>query len=64
MTKLKEKRTEQGITQLELAVRSETNLRNLQDYEQGHKDINKACAITVYKLAQALNCKVEDILEI
>ena len=55
---------ERGLTQLELAARSGVNLRNIQDYEQGHKDINKACAITVYKLAQALNCKVEDIVEI
>lgn len=36
----------------------------IQSYEQGAKDINKAQAITVYKLSKALNVKIEDLLEI
>lgn len=35
----------------------------LEHYEAGHLDINKARAITVYKLSQALECEVEDILD-
>lgn len=64
MTKLKEIRTSKNMTQRELSEVSGVNLRILQHYEQGFKDINKAQAITVYNLAQALNCSVEDLLEL
>lgn len=64
MTNLKRIRTESGITQLELAVRSGVNLRTLQDYEQGRKPINQAAAITVLRIAQELGVTVEDLLEI
>lgn len=64
MTKLKEFRKFRGMTQAKLSEISGVNLRTLQDYEQGSKDINKVAGITLYKLAQALNCRVEDLLEI
>lgn len=64
MTKLKTIRTSKNMTQRELSEVSGVNLRILQHYEQGFKDINKAQAITVYNLAQALNCSVEDLLEL
>lgn len=64
MSKLKRIREEKNITQIKLAEESGVNLRILQYYEQGYKDINKAQAITLYKLAQALECKVEDLLEV
>jgi len=32
-------------------------------YEQRNKDINKAQAITVLKLARTLGCEVEDLIE-
>ena len=64
MSKLKEVRTSQGLTQKEVSESSGVNLRILQYYEQGANDINKAQALTVYKIAQALECKVEDILEL
>ena len=57
-------RSTKNLTQSELAKRAGVNLRTLQDYEQGHKDINKAEALTVSKLAQALECKVEDLLNL
>lgn len=57
-------REDKRITQRELSERSGVSLRTLQDYEQGQKPINKAAAITVLRIAQALNCKVEDLLEI
>lgn len=63
MTKLKEVRTNKGLTQKELSDKSGVNLRILQYYEQGANDINKAQALTVYKIANALECNVEDILE-
>lgn len=63
MTNLKRIRTESGLTQNQLARESGVSIRMIQHYEQGIKDINVAGALTVYKLSQALNCKVEDLLE-
>ena len=63
MTNLKRIRKESGVTQLQLAEASGVNVRMIQHYEQGVKDINVAGALTVYKIAQALNCTVEDLLE-
>ena len=51
------------MTQSKLSEISGVNLRTLQDYEQGRKDINKAEAMTVYKLAEALDCNVWELLE-
>ena len=62
--KLKEMREKRGYTQAELAERAGLNLGTYRMYEQGVKDINKAAAITVYKLAQVLRCAVEDLLEL
>ena len=64
MSNLKRIREGKNITQAKLAEESGVNLRILQYYEQGYKDINKAQAITLYKVAQALECKIEDLLEI
>ena len=63
MSNLKKIREEKNITQSQLAEASGVNLRILRYYEQGYKDINKAQAITLYKIAQALECKIEDLLE-
>ena len=62
--KLKEKRTAAGLSQSGLAVAAGVNVRLIQDYEQGHKDINRAAAETVYKLAKALGCSMEELLRI
>lgn len=63
MTNLKQYRIMRDLTQLELATRAGISLRTLQDYEQGRKDINKAAAITVCKLAEELECNVWELLE-
>lgn len=57
-------RNDKRITQSALAERSGVSVRMIQHYEQGVKDINAAAALTVSKLAQALGCSVEDLLEI
>lgn len=62
-TKLKKIRESKGISQTELSVRSGVKLRSIQMYEQRGNDIDKAQAQTVYKLARALGCGVEDLLE-
>lgn len=64
MTNLKRIRKERKIKQTELAERAGVSLRTLQDYEQGQKPINGASALTVYKIAEALECSVGEILEL
>lgn len=60
---LKRFREDAGLSQSKLAEQSGVSVRMIQHYEQGVKDINKAEALTVYRLAQALNCYMEDLLE-
>ena len=62
-TNLKRIRTAYGCTQAELAERSSVSLRSIQMYEQRNKDINKANADTVFRLAKALGCTMEDLIE-
>lgn len=64
MSKLKEARAAKGITQKQLAVASSVSLGSLQKYESGERDINKAEALTVYKIAQALSTTVEKLLNL
>ena len=59
---LKSMREEKGLSQSELSKKSGVPLRNIQAYEQGYNDINKAQVITVLKLAEALDCDVYDII--
>lgn len=63
MTKLQERRRAAGLSQSKLAEMVGLSVRTVQHYEQGTLDINGAAALTVYRLAQALGCWVEDLLE-
>lgn len=60
---LQKLRKECGYSQRELAEKSGVNVRTLQQYELGAKDICKASATTVIALANVLGCKVEDLME-
>lgn len=60
--KLQEKRKAAGLTQAQLAAASGLSVRTIQHYEQGMLDFNKAAAVTVWRLARALGCQVEDLL--
>lgn len=62
-TKLQRQRKRCGYSQKELSEKSGVNLRTLQQYELGTKDINKASVSTVKALAAVLGCQIEDILE-
>ena len=62
-TNLKRIRTAYGFTQAELAERSGVSLRSIQMYEQRNKNINKASADTMYSLAKAMGCTMEDLIE-
>ena len=61
---LKDFRTIANLSQSQLAKLSDTSVRMIQKYETGEKDINKAQAITVYKLSKVLDCNMEDLLEL
>lgn len=61
---LKLLRLRAGLTQAELAERSQTGLRSIQMYEQGHRDLAKARSLDVLRMAQALNCEVADLVAV
>ena len=63
MSNLKDTRKAKGLSQSKLAEISGVSIRMIQYYEQGVKDINKAEAMTVYKLSEALDCNVWELLE-
>ena len=63
MNNLKRLRQGRHLSQRQLAELSGINVRMIQHYEQGAKDINAAAALTVYRLAQALSCSMEELLE-
>lgn len=63
-TNLKRMRKLAGMSQSGLARRSGVSLRQIQLFEQRQRDINKAQAISLYKLGRALGCNSEDLLEL
>lgn len=60
---LKTWREYRGLTRREVAERSGINIRSLQDYEQGHKEIKSAKGETLYRLSMVLNCTMEELIE-
>lgn len=62
ISKLQRQRKKYGCSQRELSDRSGVNLRTLQQYELGSKDLRKASAGTVLALANALGCRIEDLI--
>ena len=63
MTNLQRIRKAAGISQAKLSALSGVNAQMIAFYEQQVKDIYAAGAMTVYKMAQALNCTVEELIE-
>ena len=61
---IRQLRQEKGLTQKQLSERSGVNLRTLQQYESQSKDINKASGVILLSLAKALDCSVEELLDI
>ena len=62
MCKLKWARQLKGMSQAALADASGVNARNIRAFERGELDINKANAMTVYKLATALGVPMEQLI--
>lgn len=63
MTNLQKCRKAANMTQRELAEASGVSFRTLQDYDQGRKPLELAAAITVLRIAKALDVRVEDLIK-
>jgi DNA-binding XRE family transcriptional regulator len=63
VTQLQIRRQGAGMSQSELARKAEISARTLQSLETGARNIDKVAVITALKLARALECNIEDILE-
>lgn len=61
-SRLKFYREEKGLSQSQLAKKSGVNVRVIQAYECGSRDINKASVETVLLLAEALDCDIYAII--
>lgn len=59
---LQDKRKSKGLSQSQLAERSGVNVRLIQAYEQGQKNISKASVEKALKLADALDCGVRELI--
>lgn len=64
MSKLKEIRKKQGIGQIELAEITGVSIRAIRAFEYNERPINNASCDVVYRLSKALNCAIEDLLDI
>jgi len=58
--KLKRIRTERGLTQKQLALMTDINLRNLQNYEQCRKNVPLEM---ILKMCLVLGCEAKDLIE-
>lgn len=61
-TRLKELRERAGLSQSQLAAASGLNMRVLQNYEQGVRNLNGAKLVTLLQLCKALGCTLRDIV--
>lgn len=64
MNNLKYYRELAGLSQSQLAALTGVSVRTLQDYEQNRKPLEGARAVTVLRLASALECAVEDLISL
>ena len=51
-----------GLSQSELAEKSGVTKRQIEAFEQGFRDINKAQLVTALSLAEALEVDIYDII--
>ena len=60
---LQSERMKAGFSQRSLADASGVNIRNIQQYEIGARNINGSSLETLCKLASAIGCTLYDLLE-
>lgn len=63
MSNLANIRKKRLLSQNDLVRVSGVSRSAITKYESGEKDINKAAGVTLLKLATALSCNIEDLLE-
>lgn len=63
MSRLKDLREQKGFTQGMVAIKSHVPVRTIQAYEQSYRELSKASGKTLYRLANALECSVEDLIK-
>lgn len=59
---LKDIRLKKKLSQSELAEAAKINIKTLQKYESGERDINNGSLINIIKLCVALDCNISDVL--
>ena len=59
---LKKMRVRKGFTQDSLSELSGVNIKSIASYEQNDEKFNAASVSTVFKLADALGCEIEDLI--
>lgn len=63
-SKLKLARIRAGISQQELSDRSGVPVKSIGNLEQLRRDINRCRVDIVFRLAQVLDCSMEDLLDL
>ena len=63
MSRIQAARLNSNYSQSQLAIASDVNLRTLQEYENRRRNINLASGTVLLRLAKALGCNIEDIME-
>lgn len=63
-SRLKLARIRAGISQQELSDRSGVPVKSIGNLEQLRRDINRCRVDIVFRLAQALDCSMEDLLDL
>lgn len=63
-SKLQKMRHKRKMTAYKLANEAGVSMQRIQHYESKFRDINKAEAIVVYRIANVLGCDISEILEI
>ena len=63
MTKLKKMREGESLTRSQLSEMTGVSVRTIEGYEQGLRSIEKMQLGIALKISKALNCTMEDLLE-
>lgn len=59
---MKSLREKAGLSRKQLAEKTGINIRTIEAYEQGLKDINGAKLKTLLRLCSALGCKLNELI--
>ena len=63
MTKLQERRAAAGLSRPALAKAAGVNVRTIESYEQGLRKVRRMALEDALKIAAALNCSVEELID-